>query len=91
MSTSEEEAVSEPVATPRIRGVKTGTHHGKYKKNSSEQGTRVISAAEDIDEDWKSIAKANGVATQTAYGWLRRSEDEPKQRGGRRNVKVNDA
>ena len=62
MSTSEEEATSEPVATPRIRGVKTGT-----------------------------IAKANGVATVTAYGWFRRSEDEPKQRGGRRNVKVNDA
>ena len=29
MSTSEEEAASEPVVTPRIHGVKTGTNRSK--------------------------------------------------------------
>lgn len=72
---------------PRVRGVKKGTKRGKYKKSSGGK-MRVIETA--INQgNWVNVAKANGVPYQTAYGWLRNSEDENSgPRGGRRNAKV---
>ena len=74
MNRSEEEAASETIASPTIGGVQTGTHRGKYKKNSSEQRTWVISPSEELDGNWKSIAKANGVEKQTAFDWWAKTE-----------------
>lgn len=71
------------------RGVKTGTKRRNYIKNSTtcEAKKRVLAAVENHD-DWKAVAVANGIATSTAYGWIRRSHDPIKKRGGSRHRKV---
>lgn len=71
------------------RGVKTGTKRGKYNKinTTCEAKKRVLAAVENY-EDWKSVAVANGVATSTAYGWIRRAHDPRKRRGGIRHRKI---
>ena len=82
-SDSSEDGVENP---PGRRGVKNGTRRGKYRKYEQEK-KRIIQAAVE-QRDWKSVAQANGVAIQTAYGWIRKCEDEPKTRGGARRNKV---
>jgi len=47
---------------------------------------RVLAAAE--DGDWKSVAAANGIPLQTAYGWLRGGTTSITPRGGSRYKKV---
>lgn len=71
------------------RGVKTGTKRGKYVKTCGEgsAANRIIKAAEN-DQDWKAVAEAHGIPIQTAYGWIRRSDEQRKKRGGRRFTKV---
>lgn len=71
------------------RGVKTGTKRRNYIKNSTtcEAKKRVLAAVEKHD-DWKAVAVANGVATSTAYGWIRRAHDPIKKCGGSRHRKV---
>lgn len=70
----------------RKRGVKQGTKRGAYKRTGEEKA-RVL-AAYDGSGDWRAVAKANGVSTNTAYGWIRRSADAPKRRGGVRMKKL---
>ena len=71
-------------------GVRRGVKRGKYRKTQEEK-SRVIEAALN-DEDWRAVATANGVPHKTAYGWLRRynEEQEPtcRQRGGANNMKL---
>ena len=71
------------------RGVKRGAKRGKYHciKNVDVK-KRVLAAAE--NGDWKSVAIANGVAVQTAYGWLRKGTASVTERGGSRFRKVED-
>lgn len=72
-----------------IRGVKTGTKRGSYIKSSTTcQAKKRVLAAVENDDDWKSVAVANGIATSTAYGWIRRAHDPTKKRGGSRHRKV---
>ncbi|MPC39808.1 hypothetical protein E2C01_033357 [Portunus trituberculatus] len=70
-------------------GVKSGTKRGHYIKNTPtcEAKKRVLAAAENHD-NWKAVALANGIATSTAYGWIRRSQDPLKKCGGSRHRKV---
>ena len=42
---------------------------------------RIVRAAE-RGEDSQALARANDVSVQTAYGWIRRSEEKCKPRGG---------
>ena len=78
--TSSEESGDEGAS--RHRGVKRGSKRGRYHRgDTSEAKKRVITAAEG-DQDWRAVAVNNGVPIPTAYGWLRRSEDQPRQRGG---------
>ena len=46
----------------------------------------MLAAAE--NGDWKAVAVANGVAVQTAYGWIRSGDATVKKRGGSRFKKV---
>lgn len=71
------------------RGVKSGTKRGHYIKNTRacEAKKRVLAAAENHD-NWKAVALANGIATSTAYGWIRTAQDPLKKRGGSRHRKV---
>lgn len=71
----------------RRRGVKRGTKRGPYKR-SGEEKARVLAAAQDGSGDWRVVAAANGVSASTAYGWLRRAEEPPAQRGGARWNKI---
>ena len=72
----------------RKRGVKRGTRRGHYKRTGDEKA-RVL-AAYDGAGDWRAVAKANGVSTSTAYGWIRRA-DAPEKRGARsRKLSEND-
>ena len=59
---------------------------GKYHR-AGDAKKRVLAAAI-ANEDWKAVATANGVPVQTAYGWIRKGEEEDKPRGGRRFQKV---
>lgn len=71
------------------RGVKTGTKRGKYTKIcAKDSATNIILKAAENDENWKAVAEANGIPIQTAYGWIRRSGEQRKKRGGRRFTKV---
>ena len=72
----------------RKRGVKHGTKRGTYRRTGEEKA-RVL-AAHDGSGDWRAVAMANGVSIGTAYGWIRRSDAPPKQRGGARYRKVNE-
>lgn len=69
------------------RGVKIGTKRDRYKKPSEETRSRVLQAVED-GKDWQAIAAANGVPTQTAYGWIRRGARPQLTRGGLRKKKI---
>ena len=71
------------------RGVKTGTKLGNYLKSNTtgEAKIRVLAAPND-DGDWKAVALANGIASSTAYGWIRRAHDLLKKRGGSRHRKA---
>ena len=57
------------------------------KEVTQDAKKHIISAAENGD-DWRAVAKANGVPTATAYGWIRRSDEPPKRRGGAMSVKI---
>ena len=88
-SSSEDEGhLGRTPAARRRRGVATGVKRGKYRKYTQER-KRIIEAAV-AQQDWKAVAKANGVATQTAYSWIRNCEKEPSTRGGARRTKVNE-
>ena len=63
-----------------------GARRGKYCKYTKER-ERIIEAAV-TQQDWKEVARADGVAVQTAYAWIRNCEKEPAARGGARRVKV---
>ena len=73
----------------RKRGVKHGTKRGKYKRTGAEKD-RVLAAAQNGSGDWRAVAAANGVSASTAYGWLRRTEDAPRKRGGARYKKLSE-
>ena len=62
----------------------------KYLNNSHIEKERVIDASLRA-EDWKALATANCVPLKTAYGWLRKYDEEDtelKTRGGARYSKV---
>ena len=69
------------------RGVKQGEKRGRYRcvKNADVK-RRVLAAVE--NGDWKSVAIANGVPVQTAYGWLRKGTTTITKKGGSRFCKV---
>ena len=89
ISSDEENGQEEEIAL-RInkRGVKRGVKRGPYKKHSSSVCKKRIIATAKKDCDWKLVASANGVPIATAYGWLLRSEDKPKKKGGYRPKKL---
>ena len=59
-----------------------------YNRISIETRKRIIDAYQ-AGGDWKVTATANGVAVQTAYHYITRSDKvEPERRGGRRNGKM---
>lgn len=75
-------------ATDRMRGVKRGMKRGPYKKVGADARQRIIDCYK-AGGDWKLAATANGVAVQTAYGYLKRGEgDGPRKRGGATHRKV---
>ena len=82
-SDSSQDGIGNP---PAWRGVKNGTSRGKYRKYEQEK-KRIIQAALE-QRDWKVVAQENGMAIQTAYGWIRSCEKEPKARRGARRNKV---
>ena len=45
---------------PISRGVQRGTNRGKYKRNSYEKKL-IDDAAENVDEDWKAVAKSQDI------------------------------
>jgi transposase len=65
------------------------------KTYTEEERTRVLQAAEE-GENWRLVAAHNGVAQDTARGWVRqarRSGDfrpSPDKRGGAHNRKLGD-
>lgn len=71
------------------KGVLRGAKRGKYENYSDIVRARILSAAEN-EEDWQTIATANGVKISTASNWVRRNSVERKSRGGLRqqNVKI---
>lgn len=69
----------------RKRGVKRGSLRGSYMPTGEEK-RRVLAAVE--SGNWKSVAVANGVPVPTAYGWIRRADEQPRQRGGCRVRKI---
>lgn len=80
---------SEP-EIPRQRGVKRGVKRGSYKRRvRQDTRLRIVLAAEG-DEDWQALARANDVPVQTAYGWIRRSEETSKPRGGYKKKSLNE-
>ena len=67
--------------------MKLGARRGKYRcTTNAEIKKRILAAAE--SGDWKTVATANGVPVQTAYGWLRRGSATITPRGGSRRKKV---
>ena len=40
------------------------------------------------NEDWKALAKAAGVKQSTAYWWIAKQNQQEKQRGGQRILKI---
>ena len=65
----EETSSSEGGGSPSRRGVRRGVKRGRYRRSPNEDSKRrIIDAAN--REDWRNIAKANGVSTSTAYGWI---------------------
>ena len=84
----EETSSSEGRGSPRRRGVRRGLKRGKYRRSPNEDSKRRIIDAANRGEDWRNIAKANGVSTSTAYGWIKRSEEPEKLRGGARLIKM---
>ena len=80
----EETSRSKETGSPRRRGVRRGVKRGKYWRSPNEDAKRRIIDAANGGEDWRNIAKANGVSTSTAYGWIKRSEEPEKRRGGAR-------
>ena len=84
----EDGAQDEDRATARKRGVKRGTKRGPYQRVAPDARRRIVECFQ-ADGDWKVAATANGVAVQTAYGWITRPDgDGPSQRGGAINRKV---
>ena len=57
--------------------------HRQYSRISHETRARIIQAFE-CGEDWRLVARMNGVKYHTAYAWLRAEviSYEPKKRGG---------
>lgn len=72
---------------PKRRGVKRGTNRGKYRRSSYEKKL-IVDAAATVDGDWRGVAISQHIPIGTAYGWIRATENEPKQHGGARNKKV---
>lgn len=73
----------------RKRGGKPGTKRGKYTKTCVQgNATNIIIAAAENGQDWKAEPEASGIPVQTAYGWIRRSGEPRKKRGGRRFTNV---
>ncbi|KAF0704093.1 hypothetical protein AaE_015114 [Aphanomyces astaci] len=68
-----EEAIPAPQTPPPRRG--------PYKRIPLSAKRRVV-AAHDAGQDWKSVARANGINESTAKGWLMLDSLTPKQRGG---------
>lgn len=68
------------------RGVKLGSKRGKYSA-SKDAKTRIL-AAYNQGEDWKTVARFNGVKMATVYGWINRIDSPEKKRGGKRYNKV---
>ena len=73
---------------PRKRGVKPGSKRGPYRKRSDGARDRIIESYR-RGENWKVTATANGVAVQTAYGYITRQDEVPaRPRGGETHRKV---
>ena len=77
-----------PQDLPARRGVKHGTKRGKYRRTGEEKQLVLDAFFEDDSGDWREVAAANGVSFNTAYGWIRRSDEPPKRRGGGRYRKI---
>jgi transposase len=60
---------------------------GPYRKFSSEVRNSVLQVAAN-GGDWQYIAEALHVPYTTAYGWLQRADEIPRQRGGDRRSKL---
>lgn len=72
----------------RRRGVKRGTKRGKYQRVAPDARRRIVDCFNG-GGDWKAAATANGIAVQTAYGFINRPDsDNPRPRGGPINRKV---
>lgn len=71
------------VTNVKKKGVKRGSKRGHYERSTTTIRLRVMNAAEN-DEDWATVAKANGVKVSTAYNWVRKGTEEQKRRGGAR-------
>ena len=84
----EENSSSEETGSPKRRGVRRRVKRGKYRRSPNEDAKRRIIDAANGGEDWRNIVKANGVSTSTAYGWIKRSEEPEKRRGGARQIKM---
>ena len=70
------------------RGVKRGSRRGPYSKAAKNDTKLRIIAAAEKDSDWKAAARANGVSIATAYGWLRRADENSKKPGDTKNSKL---
>ena len=63
------------------RGVAKGVKPDIYKKKDSSCRLRIRLAAQDLQKDWRDVARNNRIPYSTAYR---------KPRGGSRNIKLRD-
>ena len=63
------------------RGVAKGVKPDIYKKKDSSCRLRIRLAAQDLQKDWRDVARNNRIPYSTAYR---------KPRGGSRNIKLCD-
>lgn len=58
------------------------------KKEEAEKNKIQICAVYNNNGDWRGLANTLGVTRSTAYRWVKNQNEIPRQRGGRRRVKI---